>query len=224
MNERIRKHMDMLFETAPKTRKAMDLKEEMTRNASDKFDDLISEGYAEEEAYQNVISSIGDVSELFEELEEKSLYTMTEEQRRKKAVLTALSVGLYVFAGVVFFLFVWMDGFLRLRTDLSTLGLVIAAAVCIPPTCILVYVANLYPDYKKREDSLVEEYKERSSSSKRERAIRSSVSTIIWMATIILYFLVSFMTFAWYITWVIFLMGACAQAISVLVFSIRSEG
>lgn len=224
MNERIRKHMDMLFETAPKTRKAMDLKEEMTRNASDKFDDLISEGYAEEEAYQNVISSIGDVSELFEELEEKSLYTMTEEQRRKKAVLTALSVGLYVFAGVVFFLFVWMDGFLRLRTDLSTLGLVIAAAVCIPPTCILVYVANLYPDYKKREDSLVEEYKERSSSSKRERAIRSSVSTIIWMATIILYFLVSFMTFAWYITWVIFLMGACAQAIAVLVFSIRSEG
>ena len=224
MNERIRKHMDMLFETAPKTRKTMDLKEEMTRNASDKFDDLISEGYAEEEAYQNVISSIGDVSELFEELEEKSLYTMTEEQRRKKAVLTALSVGLYVFAGVVFFLFVWMDGFLRLRTDLSTLGLVIAAAVCIPPTCILVYVANLYPDYKKREDSLVEEYKERSSSSKRERAIRSSVSTIIWMATIILYFLVSFMTFAWYITWVIFLMGACAQAISVLVFSIRSEG
>ena len=164
------------------------------------------------------------MSELFEELEEKSLYTMTEEQRRKKAVLTALSVGLYVFAGVVFFLFVWMDGFLRLRTDLSTLGLVIAAAVCIPPTCILVYVANLSPDYKKREDSLVEEYKERSSSSKRERAIRSSVSTIIWMATIILYFLVSFMTFAWYITWVIFLMGACAQAISVLVFSIRSEG
>lgn len=223
MNERIRKHMDMLFETAPKTRKAMDLKEEMTRNANDKYDDLISEGYAGEEAYQNVISSIGDVSELFEELEERSLYTMTEEERRKKAVLTALSVGLYVFAGVVFFLFAWANSFLGVRMDLSTLGLVIAGAICIPPTCILVYVANLYPDYKKREDNFVEEYKERSSSSKRVRAIRGSVSTIIWMVTIILYFLISFTTYAWYITWVIFLMGGCAQAIATLVFSLRSE-
>lgn len=223
MNERIRKHMNMLFETAPKTRKAMDLKEEMTRNACDKFDDLVSEGYAQEEAYQNVIASIGDVSELFEELEEKSLYTMTEEQRRKKAILTAMSVGIYIFAAVVFFLFVWADSFFGGYRDLTTLGLVIAGAVCIPPTCILVYVANLYPDYKKREDNLVEEYKERSSSSKREKAIRNSVYTIIWMVTFILYFLISFMTGAWYITWVIFLMGCCGQAIAALVFGIRLE-
>lgn len=221
MNNRIRKHMDMLFETAPKTRKAMDLKEEMTRNASDKYEDLLSEGYSEEDAWQNVISSIGDVSELFEELEEKTAYTMTEEERRKKAILTAVSVGLYIFAGFIFFLFVWLEEIWRWRFDLSTLGLVAAVAVCIPPTCILVYIANMYPDYKKKDDNLVEEYKERSSGSKRDKAIRNSVRSIIWMLVIILYFLISFTTSAWYITWIIFLIGGCAEAITELVFSLR---
>lgn len=221
MNNRIRKHMDMLFETAPKTRKAMDLKEEMTRNASDKYEDMLSEGYSEEDAWQNVISSIGDVSELFEELEEKTPYTMTEEERRKKAVLTAVSVGLYIFAGIIFFLFVWLEEIWVWKVSLSTLGLVAAATVCIPPTCILVYIANLYPDYKKKEDNLVEEYKERSSGSKRDKAIRNSVRSIIWMLVIILYFLISFTTYAWHITWLIFLIGGCAQAIAELVFSLR---
>ena len=88
MNERIVKHMDMLFEAAPRTRKTLELKQEMTQNANDKYQDLIAEGYSDEDAYQNVIGSIGDVSELFEDLEEKTPYTMSEADRKKKALIT----------------------------------------------------------------------------------------------------------------------------------------
>ena len=72
MNERIRKYIDELFADAPKTRKAMEWKEEVVVNTMDKYRDLINEGYNEEDAWQMVIHSIGDVTELFEELREEN--------------------------------------------------------------------------------------------------------------------------------------------------------
>ena len=44
MQEKIRNHINELFAEAPKTRKAMDLKEEMTQNTIEKYEDLIREG------------------------------------------------------------------------------------------------------------------------------------------------------------------------------------
>ena len=65
MEEKIRQHIKELFAKAPRTRKAMELKEEMIQNTLEKYQDLAGEGFQEEDAYQNVINSIGDVTELF---------------------------------------------------------------------------------------------------------------------------------------------------------------
>lgn len=224
MNERIVKHMDMLFEAAPRTRKTLELKQEMTQNADDKYQDLLAEGYSDDDAYQNVIGSIGDVSELFEDLEDRTPYTMSETDRRKKALITSISVGMYIFAGVVFFLCQWLGeipGYDAM--DYGTLGLVLAGAICIVPTCLLVYVSNLYPNYKKEEDNMVEQYKEITSTNRRDKAIMGAISTIIWTVTLILYFLISFSTYAWNITWVLFLMGGCAEAIAVLAINMKRD-
>lgn len=224
MNERIVRHMDMLFESAPRTRKTLELKQEMTQNANDKYQDLLAEGYSDEDAYQNVIGSIGDVSELFEDLEERTPYTMSEADRRKKALITSISVGMYIFAGVAFFLCQWLDEMPGSAfMDYSTLGLILAAAICIVPTCLLVYVSNMYPNYKKEDDNMVEQYKEITSTNRRDKAIMGAVSTIIWTLTLILYFVISFTTYAWHITWVLFLMGGCAEAIAVLVINMKKD-
>lgn len=224
MNERIVRHMDMLFDAAPRTRKTLELKQEMTQNANDKYQDLLAEGYSDEDAYQNVIGSIGDVSELFEDLEERTPYTMSEADRKKKALITSISVGIYIFAGVVFFLCQWIEEMPGSEfMNYGTLGLVLAAAICIVPTCLLVYVSNLYPDYKKEDDSMVEEYKEVTSTNKREKAVVGAVSTIIWTLTMVLYFIISFATGAWYVTWVIFFMAGCAEAIAVLVINAKKD-
>lgn len=225
MNEKIKKHIEMLFTAAPKTRKALDMKEEMTQNTIEKYEDLLSEGYASEDAYQTVINSIGDVTELFEDLEEKNPLCLTETDRRKKAMLTAIAVGFYIFAGVVLLTFTLLeDSFILTgaRIDFSLLGLVLAGVICIAPTCMLVYAANMYPNYQKKEDNLVENYKESKHASNRDKAIRTSVSAIIWTLTIVLYFLVSFKTSAWYVTWVIFLIGACVQAVVELIISLKT--
>ena len=68
MKEKIRKHINELFKDAPKTRRAVELKEEMAQNTIEKYEDLIAEGHKEEDAFRIVVGSIGDVTELFEDL------------------------------------------------------------------------------------------------------------------------------------------------------------
>ena len=223
MNERIRKYIDQLFADAPKTRKALELKEEMTRNTMEKYADLVSDGYAEEDAFRNVVNGIGDVQELFADLEEKNLLTLSETDRKKKAMFNSVAVGLYILAGVVFFGCVLLDGTFVMRADLTMIGLVLAGFICIVPTCMLVYAANMYPAYHRKEESLVENYKENRYLHNKDKAVKISVSVIIWSLVLVLYFIISFLFGAWYITWVIFLVGACVQAIVALVFSLRKK-
>lgn len=225
MNERVKKYLDELFEDAPKTRKAMELKEEMLQNSMEKYQDLLSDGWSEEDAYKNVIGSIGDVTELFEDLEEKNLLNLSEADRKKKAILTSVAVGLYILAGVVLLASTLIGDVLGgpRSLDYDTLGLVLAAAVCIAPTCMLVYAANMYPDYRKKKEDFVEEYKEAKHASNRDKAVRKSISTIIWTLIIILYFVFSFSSGAWHISWVIFLMGGCVEAVCSLIYSLRQK-
>ena len=224
MEEKIRNYINHLFAEAPRTRKAMDLKEEMAQNTIEKYQDLVSEGYSEEDAWKMVTASIGDVTELFGELEEPDLY-LSEEDRKKKALLKAIAIGLYIFAGVV--LMAWMmisENFFYYNVpDMGMFGLIAAGLLCIPPTCMLVYATNLYPNSDKRERSMVESYQEARRAGKRAKALKGSISAIIWFVTLILYFIISFVTRNWEITWIIFLMGGCAQAVLFLVFSLKQE-
>ncbi|MCM1216924.1 MAG: permease prefix domain 1-containing protein [Lachnospiraceae bacterium] len=226
MNERIRKYLDELFENAPKTRKAMELKEEMLQNSMEKYQDLLGDGYSEEDAYKNVIGSIGDVTELFEDLEEKNLLNLPEADRKKKAVITSVAVGLYIFAGVVLLACLMLEDMIPApgNIEYGMLGLLLAAAICIAPTCMMVYAANMYPAFQKKEEKdFVEDYKEAKHMGNREKAVRRSVSTIIWTLVVIVYFIFSFSTGAWYISWVIFLIGACVEAVCSLVYSLRQK-
>ena len=223
VNEKIRNYINELFENAPKTRKAMELKEEVAINTIEKYQDLISEGYQEEDAWQMVINSIGDVTELFEELKEDNPLRLSEEERQKKAVLNAVAAGLYIFAGVVYLAWMILANHIMFIGSRNAIGLLFALLVCIPATCILIYAANMYPDYNKGEDNIVENYKQARYLRNRDKAIKSSISAIIWFMTLILYFIISFTTNSWEVTWIIFLIGGCAQAVAVLIFSVKKE-
>lgn len=224
MNENIRKHIEGLFAEAPKTRKAVELKEEIIQNTTEKYQDLISEGYIEGDALNIVLDSIGDVTELFKALEESNPLTLSETDRKKKATLKAAAAGLYIFAGVVFVICMLLnDMYFYMHSGFETLSIAITALVCIPPTCMLVYAAHMYPDFHKKEDTLVESYKENAHIRNKEKAVHSSVSAIIWLLTVTIYFIISFATFYWHVTWIIFLVGGCAQAVAALIFSLRRD-
>lgn len=227
MSTDIRAYIDDLFQNAPRTKKALELKEEMISNAEEKLADLLREGYREEDAIGVVIHSIGNVDELFNELEREDGgmgYTDQElELQQQKARLIAISVGLYVFALAVFFLGAVIDsGMGRIGGfDAASIGLVVAILLCIAPTVMIVYASQLTPRYRRTGDSMVEDYKEWKDNSSRYKEIRRAVSSIIWTVTVILYFVISFSTMAWYITWVIFLVAGCLESIVGLIFSMR---
>lgn len=222
MKEKIRLHFNEIFDEAPRTRMALDLKQEMMQSAIDKYDDMVADGYSEEDAYQSVIASIGDVTELFPEVEEKNLFTLPEKDRKKKAMLTAVSVGLYILAGAVFFLFGMLSEIVPY--ELTGLGLVFAMVICIPPTVMLVYAANMYPGYsRKKEQDMVEQLKEIKYGSNKEKAALKTINSLIWTVALVLYFLISFETYDWHITWIIFLIAACVQKIVKLIVELRAE-
>ena len=154
-------------------------------------------------------------------MEEPDLY-LSAEDRKKKALLKALAIGLYIFAGVA--LIAWMyisEAFFYKIPEIGLLGLIGAGLLCIAPTCILVYAANMYPNYNKGE--MVESYQEARRARSREKALKYSVSAIIWLVTLMLYFIISFVTLRWDVTWIVFLMGGCAQAVLFLIFSLKQE-
>ncbi len=234
MNERIKNHIEKLFEDAPSTRKALELKEELLANSEERYQDLITSGVSSEDAIKNVICSIGNVSELFQGLEE----IKTENNQdyymkvKKAAIMKTTAVGIYIFSIVVFFFCDFIgdmsygayhgwSGFPMGNFNYDALGLILMLLIDIVPTCMLVYVSSMYPKYTKIEDTVVEDFKEWKSGSLKVKAIKGSVRTVIWTSAILIYFAVSFLTYAWYATWIIFLVALCVQAIVELLFRLK---
>lgn len=223
MNENLSNHLDLLFEKAPKTRKAFELKEELLANSVERYDDLIKSGATPENAYKNVINSIGNVSELFKGLEEMSLNEIKEadEKIKKIAILKTAAIGLYIFSVFVLIASALLDEMLYTTIDLPLVGFLIMILIDIVPTCMLVYISTAYPNYRKQDDTVVENFKEWKSGTQKNKSIKGAVTSVLWTLTIVLYFAISFATFAWYVTWIIFLVAVCAQAVVELVFRLK---
>jgi hypothetical protein len=221
MNERMRNHIEKLFEEAPKTRKAFELREELLVNSEERYQDLLATGVSSDDAFKHVISSIGNVNELFQGLEELKVEDRAELEAKiqKIAIIRTVAVGLYIFSAFVFLVCAMFDMYSRL--DLAMIGMATMVFIAIIPTCMLVYAANIYPRYRRTEDTIVEDFKEWKSETKKVKSVKGAITCIVWTATLLLYFAVSFATFAWYVTWVIFIAAACVQAIVELIFRLK---
>ncbi len=68
MENRIRKHIEGIFASAPGTAKAREIREEMIINVIERYHDHLGEGMSEEDAYRAAITGIGDVSGLIDSL------------------------------------------------------------------------------------------------------------------------------------------------------------
>ena len=71
MKTEIKAYIDNLFEGAPLCRESVDLKEEIMQNCMMRYEDAISLGKGEREAYDTAISSIGDIRPLINEIRKK---------------------------------------------------------------------------------------------------------------------------------------------------------
>jgi len=209
MEEKLRSYVESMFENAPKTRKAFELREEIFSNLKEKYDDLVAKGAVPEEAYQIVIGSIGDVDELIGSLRDAGSPEYVEDiQKNKKlyAKYVAISATLYILSPVLLIA-------LGALANAPVVGVVCMLTLIAIATGLILYGRSVYGKYEKIDDTMVEEFKQWQMENKQKEQKQEAYSSIIWPIIVALYFIISFLTGAWYITWVLFIVGAAVQQI-----------
>ncbi|AGK99392.1 permease prefix domain 1-containing protein [Clostridium pasteurianum] len=217
MYEKFRKKVDELFENAPETSRARELKEELLANLMDKYNDLVASGKSEEEAFNIAIAGIGDVDDLIRGLKEKDVldYAQIQKDRKKSALILSVSIGLYIMSVVILILCTEV-----FRID-DNIAVCIMLTMDAAATCIIIYNAVSRPKYLKADDTIVEEFKEWKSSTNKDREIIKSIRSILWMIIVVIYFVLSFQFSSWAYSWVIFIIGAAIERAITLAFQLR---
>lgn len=219
MIPRIRKYVDDLFQDAPHTKKAYDLKEEVCSNLIDKYTDLTAGGMSEADAYSTVIAGIGDVGDLFADLEGGRAAISVQEARyqKRRAILISSAVALYILS-VVPAILSEAIGFDEIY---GAIGLFVLCAIA---TFLLVYNALTKPRYQAMDDTMVEEFKEwKAQRSHPNHTVRNSILGAYWILVVAVYFLLSFFTMHWEVTWIVFLIGMAIDQIIRAVFSLKGD-
>ncbi len=208
MNEKLRHYIDDLFANAPSTVRAVELKEEMYQNLMDKYNDLINEGKSEESAYNIAVASIGDVDSLIGALSgEKN--TVSEKSRKRSAIMTAVAIALYILSPVPVIL---------IQDEFGVMFLLLFAAVA---TGLLIYNGVTRERYVKADDTMVEEFKEWKQNGKQKNKAAEAIVGSFWLIAVCVYIVVSFLTGAWHITWIIFLIAAAVASLIRGIFMLK---
>lgn len=213
MQDKLREYIDTIFEKAPATRRTVELKEEMLQNLNDKYNDLLAGGKNEEAAYNIAVASVGDIDELLACLKVKDGVpeAVKQAEKRRNALFTSVAVTLYVLCPIPLFL---------IQDEMGLIWTIVIAAIA---TGLIVFNSMTRTTYKREDDTVVEEFKEWKQQTGRSRQAFKSISGALWLLIVVIYAIVSFATGAWFITWVIFLIGAAVESIIKAVFDLRGQ-
>lgn len=213
MEERLVNHIDILFSGMPQNANTQEVKDEILQNSIDKYHDLLDEGNDPETAYSKTVASIGDIHSLFPNnmvnIEDKM-----ERQRKKSALLVTIAVMTYICSII--------PCIILADTGLEILAVALMFAMIALATGLLIY--NGMTKYKPMEEqTMVNEFKQWQSGKPSDKQIKKQISGIIWCIIVVIYFILSFATGAWYITWVLFLVGEAIDQIVKLCISMKME-
>lgn len=205
MREQLVNYIDLLFAGAPN---AADIKQEILQNTLDRYDDLVAQGKSPEAAYSLAISGIGDISEVLggpphaarpqsPSASAQPSYKKAEKPLWKKS-LTAIAVALYIMSPMPLFV---------LQNESGLCGLLAFVAVA---TALVIIASSGKKDAQKEQ---------RDTSPRAE--LRRGVRSMVWAVGLVAYFVLSFATGAWYITWVIFPLTAAVQGLVIACMDLK---
>lgn len=202
MREQLIQYVDLLFAGAADCE---DIKQEILQNTLDRYDDLIAEGKVPEAAYRLAITGIGDINEILGTQPQSASVHRTESEDAEekdtpaKKLMRAIAVGLYILCPLP------LIGLGDMGMD--TLGLCGTLAIVAAATVLII----LGGKKERREDT-----REKADTPKSQ--LGKSISSLIWAIGLALYFIVSFTTKAWHLTWVIFpILGALDSLLNTLI-------
>lgn len=199
MREQLTHYVELLFAGTTDT---YDIQQEILQNTLDKYDDLIEQGKSPEAAYRLAISGIGDINEILGSptpQPQPSPAQPEPESSSNKKLLRAIAIGIYILCPVPLFL------------GIGTLGL------C--EMFLLIAIATVMIVYCGKGNATAQNVKPEPIVPDKQQ--KQPYRGIIWGVGIALYIILSFLTNAWHITWILFPMLACIQALINAILDLR---
>ncbi len=204
MREQLSQYVELLFAGA---RGCEDIKQEILQNTLDRYDDLVAAGKVPEAAYRLAIAGIGDINEILgtnvpcSDLSHPAA-AADDGDTQKKKLLRAIAVGLYILCPLPLILLSEMG--------LDILGLCGTLAIAAVATVLILLGAK-----KESQNSQDEDDDEEDTP---QSELGKSLGGLIWAIGLAIYFLVSFSTNCWHITWVIFpILGALDDLVKAMI-------
>lgn len=144
--------------------------------------------------------------------EEKSNYD--EKRNKRKAIVLSISIFLYCIAT---FSLPYMTEVLRYE---DAHAVMIWATLCTIATVIIIYFFCAYP---KKKDDKVQEIEKENKKEKEENKLETIVVEVVASIFLIAYLVVSFITMAWHLTWILWVVFACVEGIIKLCFELKGD-
>lgn len=200
MREQLQQYVELLFAGAPDSE---DIKQEILQNTLDRYDDLIAQGKVPEAAYRLAITGIGDINEILGSAAQvipaapaREVHPEEDAAAAKRKRTRAIAIGLYIICIIPLIV---LSSF-----GLDTLGL--CATLSIVAVATVAIIQNQEPDDEE------EVHQSRKPDSPRGE-LHKSIRSLIGIITLIVYLAVSFLTGAWYITWLIFPLSGAVKGL-----------
>lgn len=202
MREQLASYVNLLFAGTTDTE---EIRQEILQNTLDRYDDLVAQGKSPEAAYRLAMTGIGDINEIL--AQQKPTFTQPETftyaepvtqpapDEKEKKMRRAAAIAMYICCPVP--LFILGD----------TLGLCLMLILIAAATALL--VLNGDKDEEVREAHVAQH-------NGRSDAARSLIKTIKRFNTLIsitVFLVLSFVTGAWYITWLVFPLFGCINGL-----------
>lgn len=201
MEDRLINYVDSLFAGVSQTPTAYSVKSETLGRLTLKYRELVSQGKTEDEAYSIAVASLGDVGNILAAARGNAYQpdfdkAKAEKLRNRSAVITAVSVALYILCPVPCILIE------------NSIGVVLLFVMVAVATGLIIFNAISKKSYVKNDPSMKYAYEK-----KRESGISKALTSALWAVIIAVYFILSFSSGAWYITWLVFLIGAALEGV-----------
>ena len=212
MREQLTQYVNLLFAGA---QDADEIRAEILQNTLERYDDLIAQGKSPEAAYRLAISGIGDISEILgtphmptaphtsDNVQPIQPETADDIKRKKTR---AIAIALYILCALP--LIILSD------LGLDNLGLCLTLALVAFATYLI--MISKHPN----EDDDEEDCHDQVDSTP-QKALKKSISSLIWAVGLAVYLIISFATGAWYITWIIFPLLGCTEGLVKAIIDLR---
>lgn len=214
MREQLTKYVQLLFAGASNAR---DIQQEILQNTLDRYDDLIAQGKSPEAAYSLSISGIGDISEILGRNTVQSSYTPVTEPAEDPAEATLKKQRKA--AAIAFYILSPIPLFILSEFGIDTIGLCLTLLLVAAATALLVMNGKDHKNDEHTNSSAAV-----APESSMQEKTRESIHTLIWCIGLAIYFIMSFATGAWYITWVMFPLIGCVQGLIDAITDLKEAG